>query len=234
MKPFVEYTHSISFFGRPYEELLRCFGVSEERLRGKTVLDCPAGPSAFVAEANRRGIAATGVDPLFYRSPEALERLARCDFEEMFARVRQNSDRFVARTYASIDEAERVRRAAIGVFLEDYRSGFAAGRYRCGALPRLDFPNRSFDVVLCAHLLFVYAEKLDFAFHRDAIAELCRVAAEEVRIHPLTTSSNGDYPGFDELLEAARSLGFEPSVESVEHEFFRGSNRTLVLRRASV
>lgn len=232
MHPFVQYDHQISFFGRPYAELLRCFGVSEAQLRGKRVLDCPAGPSSFVAEANRRGIEAVGVDPLFYRSPDALARLALSDFDDMFARVRRSPDRFVARTYASIDDAEGARRAAIDVFLDDYRTGFAAGRYRCGALPRLEFADRAFDVVLCAHLLFVYSEKLDFAFHEAAVAELCRVAAEEVRIHPIMTSSNERYPRLDELLDLARSLGFEGAVEAVDHEFFRGSDRTLVLRRA--
>ena len=39
-------------------------------------------------------------------------------------------------------------------------------------------------MALCSHLLFLYSDHLDAAFHRAAIRDLCRVAGE-VRIFPL-------------------------------------------------
>lgn len=223
--------NSIYFFGRPYAELLQCFGLAEVSLAGKSVLECPSGPSSFVAEANERGIDATGVDPLFYRSQEAIRDLALADFRVMFDQIKERPHKFVRRTYDSIEQAERVRKAGLLRFLEDYLIGKALGRYREGALPYLEFNDRSFDVVLCGHLLFIYSESLDLEFHRSAFRELCRVAKEEVRIHPIVDNGSERYPHLDELLHLADSLGFESCIQDVDHEFFAGTNRTLVLKR---
>ncbi|MDQ8180459.1 class I SAM-dependent methyltransferase [Pelagicoccus sp. SDUM812005] len=222
---------SIYFFGRPYAELLKCFGLTEEALVGRSVLECPSGPSSFVVEANARGIDAVGVDPLFYRSPQAIRDLAQADFRVMFDRVKAASDKFVKRTYASVEEAERIRRDGLERFLADYSIGKALGRYREGSLPYLDFEDRSFDVALCGHLLFIYADMLDLEFHRAAFRELCRVAREEVRIHPIVDNGSDRYPHLDELRQLADSLGFDSRIQDVDHEFFTGTNRTLVLRR---
>ncbi|MBK1876174.1 class I SAM-dependent methyltransferase [Pelagicoccus mobilis] len=223
---------SIYFFGRPYEELLRCFGLDERDLFGKSVLECPSGPSSFVAEANAVGIRAIGVDPIFYRSPAAVRDLAMADFRLMFDRVRlAPPDTFVERTYRSIDEAEAVRFVGLLRFLADYSTGKALGRYREGSLPYLEFEDRAFDVVLCGHLLFIYSDTLDLEFHRAAFKELCRVAKEEARIHPVVDNGSERYPYLDELLELADVLGFDSCIQEVDHEFFKGTNRTLVLRR---
>ena len=66
MTNFTEYQRT-AFFGRSFEELMLCFGYRTEQLIGKRVLDCPSGPSPFVAKAHALGIQATGVDPMFYR-----------------------------------------------------------------------------------------------------------------------------------------------------------------------
>lgn len=229
---FFELT-SIYFFGRPYSELLKCFALSENDLRGKSVLECPSGPSSFVAEACSAGIEAVGVDPLFYRSPEGIRDLALADFRVMFDQVRKAPEKFVRKTYESIEEAERIRREGLGRFLADYGSGKALGRYREGALPYLEFEDKSFDLALCGHLLFIYSASLDLEFHRAAIRELCRVARSEVRIHPVVDSGNERYPHLDELIEFAESLGFESCIQDVDHEFFKGTNRTLVLKRVT-
>ncbi len=232
MKPFLSSYQGVSFFGRPYQELLRCFGLVEPELRGKTVLECPSGPSSFVAEASRRGIECVGVDPLFYRCPQALGKLAFSDFAEMFAMIREKADRFAQGTYSSIEEAERVRRAGLMTFLDDYASGIAAGRYRQGSLPNLGFADRSFDVALCAHLLFVYSESLDLDFHLQAVAELCRVARQEVRIHPIVDGSNRRCSFLEQVIERAEFAGFSARIIAVDHEFFRGTSETLLLRRS--
>lgn len=231
MNAFIKKTESVSFFGRPFAELLKCFGYAESDLYGKTVLECPSGPSSFVAEASRAGIDAVGIDPLFYRTPSGLRQLAVSDFEEMFRRMKGSEDRFVKKTYESLEEAEVKRRVGLELFLEDYAKNFAMGRYRCGALPKLDFEDKSFDCVLCAHFMFIYSEQFDFAFHRQAVGELCRVAKEEVRIHPIVDGKHNSYPYLDKLIEYAGELGFDSCIQDVEHELFKGANQTLVLVR---
>ncbi len=222
---------SIYFFGRPYSELLKCFGIDEKSLIGKSVLECPSGPSSFVAEANTRGINAVGIDPIFYRSLEAVRDLAQADFRVMFDRVKAASHKFVKRTYQSIEEAERVRGEGLQRFLADYKTGKALGRYREGSLPYLEFDDESFDVVLCGHLLFIYSDTLDLEFHCASLRELCRVAREEVRIHPIVDNGSERYPYLDEMLELADKLGFDSRIQDVDHEFFKGTSRTLVLSR---
>lgn len=222
---------SIYFFGRPYSELLKCFGVEESALIGKSVLECPSGPSSFVVEANARGIYSIGIDPLFYRSPQAIRDLALADFRVMFDRVKAASHKFVKRTYDSVEEAERIRREGLERFLSDYATGKALGRYRAETLPYLDFEDVSFDVVLCGHLLFIYSDSLDLEFHRASFRELCRVAREEVRIHPIVDNGSGRYPHLGELRALADELGFDSCIQDVDHEFFKGTNRTLVLKR---
>ncbi|EDY82431.1 hypothetical protein VDG1235_2053 [Verrucomicrobiia bacterium DG1235] len=223
--------NSIYFFGRPYAELLKCFGLEEAELIGKSVLECPSGPSSFVLEANAAGIGAIGVDPLFYRKPSAIRDLALADFRVMFDKVRAAPDRFARRTYRSIEEAERVRRLGLERFLADYGIGKALGRYREGSLPYLEFEDDEFDIVLCGHLLFVYSDTLDLEFHRASLRELCRVAKEEVRIHPIVDRANEPYPHLDELMELAGELGFDSCIQDVDHEFFKGTGSTLALRR---
>jgi len=45
-------------------------------------------------------------------------------------------------------------------FLGDYNLGKRQGRYVDAELPSIAFPNKSFDLALCSHFLFLYAERL--------------------------------------------------------------------------
>ena len=50
--------------------------------------------------------------------------------------------------------------------------------------PPVTLPDKSFELAVCAHFLFLYTEHLSEAFHGSAILELRRVA-DAVRIFPL-------------------------------------------------
>ena len=219
-----------AFFGRPYEELLRCFGLTERELFGRRVLDCPAGPDSFVAEGLKRGIYATGVDPMYYRSPDALARLARADFSDMYKKIRESPERFSSRTYATVEESESARRDSLELFLDHYRKTYPNGCYVVAALPDLPFENDSFDISVCGHLFFIYAQLFDEAFHRKAVRELIRVTCNEIRIHPLV-GMNGERHAFvDPVRNELALAGMETEIIDVDHEFFKGTNQTLVAR----
>jgi hypothetical protein len=91
MKPF---THIIQtfFIGRPYDELILYFGLEENDLKGKEILDRPSAPSSFVAEANPAGILATGSVPMLNRNPDAIEKLAYSDIEHIFSGFSQSGN----------------------------------------------------------------------------------------------------------------------------------------------
>jgi hypothetical protein len=149
----------------------------------------------------------------------------------MFAQMRAKPRLFRLKTFPSFDAAETDRRGAAQRFLTDYETHFIHNRYVGGTLPRLPFFDGTFDLVLCAHLLFIYANRFDHDWHLAACRELVRVSAEEVRIHPLCGADGKPYPGLARLRRELRESGISSEVRAIDYEFFAGSNSMLVLRK---
>ena len=221
---------AVSFFGRSLAEYAQFFALDPVALRGRDVLDVAAGPASFVAEACARKIDAVGVDPLYGTGVEALAAHVALDYDRMFAQMRAKPRMFKLKAFPSIDAAEADRRAAAQRFLADYETHYVHNRYVGGALPHLPFLDGTFDLVLCAHLLFVYAARFDFDWHLAACRELVRVSASEVRIHPLCGLDGRPYPGLARLRRELKAAGIESEVRAVDYEFFAGANSMLVLR----
>jgi hypothetical protein len=222
---------SVSFFGRSLAEYAQFFSIDLNTLKGMSVLDVAAGPSSFTAEACRRGADAVAVDPLYGCTPTALAAHVQIDYRRMQAQVRAKPQLLRFRSFSSIDEAEASRRSAAERFLADYEQHFVHNRYLGGALPQLPFLDGAFDLVLCAHLLFVYEKRLDFSFHLEACRELVRVSRKEVRIHPVVGLGGKPYAGLARLLAALEDAGITTEIVSVDYEFFAGSDSMLVLRK---
>lgn len=222
---------SVAFFGRGFDEYVSMFDLDAGALRGRQVLDVAAGPSAFTAGANARGIDATAVDPLYGLSPDALATHALIDHRRVVAEMRRKPELFQRGTFASIDEAADARRESARVFTEDYEQHFVHGRYVGGALPELPFADGAFDTVLCAHLLFIYERQLDFDFHLAACRELARVSRGEVRIYPAAGAAGEPYPELARLRDTLFANGITLETQPVPHRFFVGSGTMLVLRR---
>ncbi len=220
---------TVSFFGRTLEEYSRFFALDVGKLRGLAVLDVAGGPASFTAEACRRGVDAVAVDPLYGCTPHALATHVQLDYARMFAQMRAKPALFRLRSFPSIAAAETDRRAAAQRFLNDYDAHFVHGRYVGGSLPRLPFLDDAFDLVLCAHLLFIYARRFDFAWHLTACAELARVSAGEVRIHPVCGADGRPYPELARLRRDLLAHGVTSEIVKVDYEFFVGSGTMLVL-----
>jgi hypothetical protein len=221
---------SVAFFGRTLAEYAQFFSLSVSDLRRRAVLDVAAGPSSFTAEACRHGIDAVAVDPLYGCSADALATHVQLDYARMFAQMRAKPAMFRFKAFTSIDEAEVDRRTAAQRFLTDYAAHFAHGRYLGGALPRLPFLDGAFDLVLCAHLLFVYAKRFDFAWHLAACRELVRVSTGEVRIHPLCGVDGRRYAELPRLRRELLEHGITSEIVATDYEFFVGSGSMLVLQ----
>ncbi|WP_254544244.1 class I SAM-dependent methyltransferase [Halomarina pelagica] len=215
-----------AFVGRTLAEYRRMFDLDVEALAGRRVLDCPAGPCSFVAEARDRGVRAVGVDAMYGRSPAALARLATEDAARATAALDGVEDLYRWEFYEDVAELETYRHRAASRFLRDYaRHG---GRYVGATLPELPFPDDAFETVLSAHLLFLYDDRLSPEFHLDTVRELLRVG-EEVRVFPLH--------GFDAersklvavVVDALRADGHAVETRTVPFEFQRGANEMLVV-----
>ena len=120
--------------------------------------------------------------------------------------------------------------AAMQAFLSDYESGKAQGRYIGAELPALPFADSAFDIALCSHLLFVYSVQLGEAFHRAAVLEMCRVAAD-IRIFPLLALGGDSSPFVTLCMREVRAAGYDVAIEKVRYEFRRGFNEMMHIRR---
>lgn len=223
---------SISFFGRTLAEYAQFFALDLAALRKRDVLDVAAGPSSFAAEACARGIDAVAIDPLYTSAPAELGARVEADYAHMFAQMRARPRLFKLKSFPSIDAAEIDRRLAAQRFLADFEAQRFYGRYVGGALPRLPFFDGTFDLVLCAHLLFTYAARFDFDWHLAACRELVRVSAGEVRLHPVVGTDGRTYAGLPRLRRELKAAGITSELVRVNYEFFVGTDTMLVLKRA--
>jgi hypothetical protein len=196
---------------------------------GRAVLDVAAGPASFAAERAAAGGRAVACDPLYAAAAEAeiRERLAGAR-DAVRGLMRAEPGRFVWRTFANVEELVAARSAAAGRFPADLPRGRREGRYVAGALPRLPFADRSFDLALCSHFLFLYSDAFDAAFHRAALAELARVAAE-VRVFPLLAMDGRPSPHLAAAVEGLRAAGHRVARERVAYEVQRGGDEMLLV-----
>ena len=215
-------------WGRSFDEYRGMFALSTGDLTLR-ILGCGDGPASFNAEATRRGMTVTSCDPIYrWEAVQIRERIV-ATYDQIIDQTRRNSDEFVWSSIRSIDELGQVRMAAMEAFLDDYRQGRADGRYVEAELPTLPFADRSFDLALCSHLLFLYSVQLGEDFHRDSLRELCRVA-REVRVFPLLALGGQRSVYVDRSVEDLRASGHDVSIESVPYEFQRGGNQMVRIR----
>ena len=212
---------------RSLSEYRAMFGLTDDDLHGR-ILDCPGGASSFAAEAAEIGADTTAVDPVYTWPAAELARHAIAETERGTEWATATANRYVWDFYGDLEGHQRMRRSAAHRFAADLHSN--PSRYRPGALPTLEFDNGSFDLVLSSHLLFTYADRLDFDFHLAALTELCRISRGEVRVFPLVDLNGIRLDGLiDGLRTALSDKGIHSELRIVELEFQRGARSALVL-----
>lgn len=211
-------------WGRSAAEYEAFFGLSDVSADAR-VLDCAAGPASFAAEWSRRGRFVIAIDPMYDRP--AIELLSA--FPEtagkMLAGMRTAHARFNWEYYKTPEQVIDRRRQALLAFAEDRQRAGSAGRYVAGALPHLPLPSDSFDVVLCAHFLFLYSAELDMEMHLASLREMLRVG-REVRVFPLLDMDGERSRHVDRAVEELRQEA-EVELVRVPFEFRRGDFRML-------
>lgn len=170
--------------GRTYNEYMAFFDLDKEELKGKKVLDCPSGASSFVATANKNGIKAKGVDILYQFNLENIKQQGLKSIDKIYEDVSW-MDGFNFEFYKSIKNHKKHRAEALERFCKDFNKK----DYHYSKLPKLQFKNNEFDLLLSSHLLFVYDDRFDYEFHKNSILEMLRVA-KEIRIFPLVDFQN--------------------------------------------
>lgn len=205
-----------SLAGRTLAEYTQSLALDVRAWRGRDVLDVGGGASSFTAEACARRINAVAVDPAYGAAGGALAACLGLDW------VRPVTS--VSLTDPAPDCASAAQR-----FLADYTVHYVHGRYVSGALPRLPFFDATFDLVICAGLLFGGTARNDFDWHLAACRELVRVSADEVRVEPVSGSRSRPSPPLARLRRELQGVGIAAEIRSVASSV--GTGTILVLKR---
>ena len=104
-------------------------------------------------------------------------------------------------------------------------------RYIPVTLPSLPFKDGEFDILLSAHFLFMYADRLDYQFHIKTINELLRVTKEEIRIFPLVDLEGKRYEHLDKLINYLADNGCTVEEVKVPYEFQTNANSMLKIKK---
>lgn len=244
--PSVLNLNRVVFIGRTFPEYMAMFNLNPFQLGGLRVLDCPSGPSSFVAEALSSQYHVkeiVGCDLLYKEdNVDELKNRGKEDLDYMIKQLSRVPDFYDWNLYSSIEDLYEARSKAFERFIADYelnrfvaRNGeIAKNRYIHASLPNLPFENRTFDLVLSSNLLFYYHNMFDYHFHLDSILELLRVTRKEVRVFPCQKPDATFLDYFDKLLDDIytrmnKNISFK--IEKVSHEFRRGVNKMLKINK---
>ena len=215
-------------WGRSFDEYLDMFNLSEDDLT-RDIVGVGDGPASFNIRMYQRGTPIVSVDPIYKYSEAELRHRIQETYEDIIAQTRQNRDKFVWTRFSSVDELAGVRMQAMDDFCGDFENGKQQERYIDASLPNLPFPDQHFDLVISAHLLFLYSANRDLAFHLDAVRELLRIGTE-VRIFPIVDVNSNLSPFLSPVIDELEKEGVVCSVERVPYHFQKTGNEMLRLK----
>jgi hypothetical protein len=212
-------------WGRSLAEYRSMFALSTTDLSMR-ILGCGDGPASFNAEMAAVGQRVISIDPIYQFSATQIEQRVHETYDTVINQVKANPDRYVWQNFRDADELGKARLAAMERFIQDYAQDEARLRYQTQSLPVLAFGDQSFDLCLCSHLLFLYAEQLSLDFHRASMVELLRVA-KEVRVFPLLTLAGEPCTYVEPIVRELRDRGYQANITTVDYEMQKGGNQML-------
>lgn len=227
----------VVFFGRDISEYVAMFNLDLDGMRGMKVLDCCGGPAAFAMQAAEHGVDVVACDPLYDNDSAALRKLVDEDTASVAEKQARTRELFHPEL---VPVAER--RKAMELFLEDFEKPESQHRYVSAALPSLPFMDRSFDMVLCSNLLFLYSDAtyggmitegspFDYVFHERALEELMRVTRKDLRVYPLQGTAADEHAFLRLLMKHLTGLGFTCTLEPVVQRDIIGAEQMLRVAR---
>lgn len=223
----------VALLGRTFDEYRRMFALDTETLRRETILDAASGVSSFCAEGNAHGYAITAADAIYHAEPEAIAEKCARDLDEVMAKLPPIADLYVWHEFPDVAALTRQRERAYRGFLPDYAAHRHA-RYVPTVFPQSSFADGAFTLTLVSHLLFLYEDQLDYAFHRNTLRELLRVTAGEIRIYPITNLRGRRSIYVDRLMQDAAFASATFEMVPVPYEFLRNATEMLRVRHTSL
>ena len=215
-------------WGRTLEEYVRMFSLTQKDLTSK-ILGVGDGPASFNAEVTAMSGQVISIDPVYAFSAQQIEQRVQQTYPTIIDQIRLTADGYRWNQFKDADELGQYRLTAMKRFLSDYPTGKLQGRYLANQLPILPFADRSFDLSVCSHLLFLYSKHLSEQVQYDSIKELVRVS-NEVRIFPLQTLEGEQSPYLDSIVKTLTDESIQVDRVPVAYEFQRGANEMLRIR----
>lgn len=213
---------------RTLAEYTDMFGL-DERDRASRIVDCPGGAASAVAELGAAGGDAIAVDPQYSLGADELRARVLADVERSVTESRRRHPDYDWDVRGGVVGYEEMRRAAAEAMLDDLCA--RPEKYVAGALPSLPLASDSADLVLCSHLLFTYADILDFDMHVASLVDMARVAPE-VRVYPLVDHSGNPMPEFiRSVISRLKKARLTCRIEPVERPFQLAATTRLVVER---
>lgn len=213
--------------GRNIKEYQKMFCLEEQDMT-KKLAGFGDGPASFNYEATCQGCSVTSFDPIYQFSKEDLQKRIETVRNTVMDQMRKNKDNYVWTNIKSIDELEKIRMSAMGVFLEDYEKGREEGRYVYHELPEtLPYGNQTFDIGLSSHFLLMYTA-LGYEFHIQAMEEMLRVC-KEIRIFPIVDLDAHNTKLANDVIHYFEKE-HEVEIVHTQYEFQKGDNKLLIIR----
>ncbi|GAB3707270.1 SAM-dependent methyltransferase [Spirosoma flavus] len=216
-------------WGRTLSEYQRMFDLTSTDLT-KRMLGVGDGPASVNAEMTGAGYNIVSVDPIYVFSTTDLKQRIDATYKTITEQLATHSEQYNWTIFRDIESVARERMNAMALFLSDYEQGLQEQRYLPVSLPTLPFSDRSFDVVLCSHLLFLYSEQLPESFHLESIRELTRLA-NDVRIFPIISLNGQPSPYLSSVFADCQQNGIQADILNVDYHFQKGAFQMLRLTR---
>ncbi len=215
-------------WGRSFDEYQDMFMLTDADLQ-KTILGCSDGPASFNAVLTKAGGSVVSADPVYRFTAGQIRSRVREVYPEIMSEVSKNPDDYVWESIQDIEHLGKVRMEAMELFFDDYEQGKQAGRYIDASLPELPFEDKTFDLALCSHYLFLYSDHVSLEQHILSMKELCRVA-NEVRVYPLVTLEGKPSGHLDPVVAELQNVGVDVSFHKVRYCFQKGAEEMLVVK----
>lgn len=217
-------------FGRTFDEYSKIFNLSDADFQ-KTILGVGDGPASFNAEATRKKIKVTSIDPIYQFNRDEIKQRFDAVVDNIIEQVKNTPNDWVWTYHQSPDHLKNNRIKALNLFLEDYEQGKIEQRYLTQEVPFLAFQDNQFELALCSHFLFLYSDQLSYEFHLKSLYEILRVS-QEVRIFPLLTMMLQRSPYLDAIIQEFTEKGYRVLSEKVQYELQKGGNEMLVITKS--
>lgn len=219
----------IVFIGRTFDEYMKMFNLSEEDIQNFKILDCPAGACSFNAVASKKGRDIISSDIAYFHEADTLYSKGLEDIKHTMDSMERAKDGYIWSHYKSVDELRQNRIVAFKDFIQHMKQ--YPEKYIPATLPNLPFQDEEFDLILSAHFLFMYSDRLSYKFHKNTILEFMRVVKKEIRIFPLTDLSGNTSSYVEPIIDFVKEKGWKAEIIKVPYEFQRNANTMLKITK---